>query len=81
MYTILGYANGRREEGLILSASTDLMRVILRCGGDTTELRRVFGEWTAEDGSTVELESLVLSDDTDLSCYTMAASETARAAN
>ena len=81
MYTILRYANGRRVDGLILSASPDLIRVILRRQGDTAELRRVFGEWTGEDGSAVELESLVAGDDTDLTCFALDARESARAAN
>ncbi|HXB74776.1 MAG TPA: hypothetical protein VNY05_41460 [Candidatus Acidoferrales bacterium] len=69
MYTILRYANGQRVDGLILSASPDLIRVALRCQSDTAELRRVFGELTAEDGSPVELESMVAGDHTDLGCY------------
>jgi hypothetical protein len=81
MYTILRYSNGRREDGVVLSASPDLMRVILRNQSDTIELRRAFGEWTAEDGCAVELESLVASDDTDFSCYVGQASEMARVAN
>lgn len=69
MYTILKYANGHMVDGLILSASSDSMRVILRQQGETAELRRVFGEWTAEDGSPVELQSMVAGDHTDLRCY------------
>ena len=69
MYTILRYANGRRVDGLILSASPDSIRVILRRQGDTAEFRRVFGELTAEDGSTVELESMMAGDHTDLGSY------------
>lgn len=70
MYTILRYSNGRRMDGLILSASPDSIRLVLRRQGDTVELRRAFGNWTAEDGSTIELESMVAGDHTDLSCYT-----------
>ena len=69
MYTILKYANGHRVEGLILSASPDLIRVVLRRQGDTAELRRVFGEWTAEDGTSVELESMMAGDQTDMCGY------------
>jgi hypothetical protein len=69
MYTIIKYTNGRRVDGLILSASPDLIRLILRRQGETSELRRVFGEWTAEDGSSVELESMVAGDHFDMSCY------------
>ena len=69
MYTILRYSNGRRMDGLMLSASPDTMRLILRLQNDTIELRRTFGSWTAEDGSIVELESMVAGDHTDLGCY------------
>jgi len=62
MYTILRFGDGRRAEGLILSASPDCIRVILRRQGDTAELRRVFGEWVSSDGSSVELESMVVGD-------------------
>jgi hypothetical protein len=69
MYTILRYANGQRVDGLILSASEDSIRVILRRQGDTAELRQVLGQLTAEDGSPVELESMLAGDHTDLGCY------------
>ena len=81
MYTILRNSNGQWEDGLILSASADVIRMILRCQGDTAEFRRVFGEWTAEDGSTVELESLIVDDGTDLSHYVSGAAERAQVAN
>ena len=66
MYTILRCENGHLVDGLVLSASPDLIRLILRRQGDTSELRRVFGQWVAEDGSTVELESIMAGDHTDL---------------
>jgi len=69
MYTIIKYANGCRAEGLILFASPDLMRVILRQQDDCAELRRVLGKWAAADGSPVELESIVAGEHTDLGCY------------
>jgi hypothetical protein len=70
MYTILRYSNGHRVDGLMLSASCDLIRVILRRRrGDTAELRQVFGEWTGEDGSSVELESMLADDFTDMGCF------------
>jgi hypothetical protein len=81
MYTILRYANGRRADALILSASPDLIRVILRRQGDTAELRRVFGDWIAEDGSPVELESIVAGDHTDLRSYCVEARQRALGAN
>ena len=81
MYTMIRYANGRRVEGIILSASPDSLRVVLRQQGDTTELRRVFGEWTAEDGSAVEVESMLADDTTDLLCYTWELTQHTHTAN
>ena len=80
MYTIIQYRNGRRLEGMILSASRDSIRVVLRQQGDTAELRRVFGEWTAEDGSPVELETLVIGNDADLQIFASYAPERAQTA-
>jgi hypothetical protein len=63
MHTILLYTNGRRAEGIILAASEDSMRVIVRRRTDTVELRRVGGVWTCEDGSPIQFESLVMTGD------------------
>jgi hypothetical protein len=60
MHTILLYPNGRRADGIILSASYDLMRVVLKRSADTVELRRVGGVWTSEDGSRIEFEMLAI---------------------
>jgi len=81
MYTILRFGDGRRAEGLILSASADCIRVILRRQGDTAELRRVFGEWVFSDGSSVELESMVVGDHMQLLPYGVETAESAWAAN
>lgn len=69
MHTILRYENGRRVEGLMLSASQNVIRLALRNQGDTAEFQRVYGVWTAEDGSAVEFESMVMGDHTDLRQY------------
>ena len=58
MHTILLYPNGRRADGIILSASDHIMRVVVRRSGDTVELRNVDGVWTSDDGSRVEFEWL-----------------------
>jgi hypothetical protein len=60
MHTILQYPNGRRADGIILSASQHIMRVVVRRSADTVELRRVGGVWTSEDGSPIELELLAI---------------------
>jgi hypothetical protein len=60
MHTILLYQNGRRADGIILSASQDIMRVVVKRSADTVELRRVGGVWTYENGSPIEFELLAI---------------------
>jgi hypothetical protein len=64
MHTIILYANGRRADGIILSVSKDIMRVVVERKADTVELRRAGGVWTADDGSRIEFESLVIAGNT-----------------
>ena len=59
MHTIVMYPNGRKADGLILAASGDTIRVVIKRRGDTAEFRRVDGVWTSDDGSRVEFETLV----------------------
>jgi hypothetical protein len=66
MHTILLYPNGRRADGIILSASQDIMRVVVKRSADTVELRRVGGVWTSEDGSPIEFELLAIAGQTGL---------------
>jgi hypothetical protein len=70
MHTSLLYPNGRRADGFILSISEDTMRVVLKRSADTVELRRVGGDWTSEDGSRIEFESLLIAGDIDLLRHT-----------
>jgi len=60
MHTILQYPNGRRADGIILSATQDIMRVVVKRRADTVELRRVGGVWTSEDGSRIEFDLLAI---------------------
>jgi hypothetical protein len=64
MHTILLYPNGRRADGIILSASYDTMRVVFKRSADTVDLRRVGGVWTSEDGLPVEFELLSIAGNT-----------------
>jgi hypothetical protein len=64
MHTILLYTNGRRAEGIILSASEDIMRVVVKRSADTVELRRAGGVWTSENGSRIEFEALLIAGNT-----------------
>ena len=69
MHTILVYPNGRKADGLILSASRNTMRIVIKRRGDTAEFRRVRGVWTSEDGSRIEFASLVMGSHTALERY------------
>jgi hypothetical protein len=60
MHVILRYAGGRRRvEGILLAASNDCIRLVVRDYKDTLELRLVSRRWISERGSEVELEALV----------------------
>ena len=50
---------GRRSEGVMLSANQESMRIALRGDADTTELRRVQGQWLADDNQPVDFEVLL----------------------
>jgi hypothetical protein len=64
MHTILLYPNGRRADGIILSASQDMMRVVVKRSADTVELRHVDGVWTSDEGSRIEFELLMVAGNT-----------------
>ena len=62
MYVIIGFSDGTMREGIVLAAGSSRMRIALRHGDDPVELRRAAAQWKAEDGSLVELESVIYSD-------------------
>lgn len=51
--------SGRRTEGIMLSANQESMRIAMRGDADTTELRRVQGQWLADDNRPVDFEVLL----------------------
>ena len=62
MYMVLRWATGARVLAVLLSATYTQMRAILDKEEDTVEFRLVDDHWLSEDGSAVEIESLVASD-------------------
>ena len=59
METILLDANGLCMDAVLLAAGRDRMRVVLRDGNDTLELRWDDGRWVAEDGRTFQFEAWI----------------------
>lgn len=59
MYMILRYATGRRVEAVLLCATRERMKVIVRDQEDTLELNLIGTQWLSECGSPVEIESIV----------------------
>ncbi len=76
MHTILLYPNGRRVNGIILSASEDIMRVAVQRRADIVELRRVGGVWISENGSSIQFEALVIAGNTGFCGYVAPKTET-----
>jgi len=61
METILLDANGLRTEAVLLAVGNGRMRVVLRNGSDTIELRREDEQWISEDGDTFTFEAWIAS--------------------
>ena len=62
MHIILRYPTRRRVEAVLLSATADRMRVVVRNQNDALELHRTGDQWVSDRGSAVEIESLVADD-------------------
>ena len=62
MHIILRYPTRRRVDAILLSATTDRMRVVVSNQNDTLELRLVGGQWLSDRGSAVEIEALMTDD-------------------
>ena len=67
MHLILIYPGGRNMDALLVSATQDLMRVVIRGRGDTSEFKLMEGRWTSESGVPVELGAMLADATTDLS--------------
>ena len=66
MHTILSYPDGRYVEALLLSATKDQLRVVIRGGRDASEFKLIKGHWTSEKGVRVEVGALLTDATTDL---------------
>jgi hypothetical protein len=59
MHLFLLYFNSKPVEAILLAASHDRMRVIIRENPDTIELLRIDGHWLSSEDEPVELASLL----------------------
>jgi hypothetical protein len=63
MHTIIHYPNDQRVEALALSVGRFTMRVVPRGAPDMVELKLINGQWTDENGASIEFESFFLQAD------------------
>ena len=66
MYMILRYDTGRRVEAVLLSATRERIKVVIRDQDDTLELDRLGDRWMTDSGSEFEIESILSDDTTDI---------------
>ena len=62
MYMILRYPTGVNVDAVLLSATRDRLRVMVRDQEDTLDLRLIGSRWISDQGSAVEIESLLVDD-------------------
>jgi hypothetical protein len=62
MYTVIILPGGRQVDALLLSASTNRLRVVVPGPGDTAEFQLIEGRWTSESGGRVELGAILSED-------------------
>jgi hypothetical protein len=66
MYTVIVLPGGRQIDALLLSATTDRLRVVIHGQGDTAEFRLSEGRWISENGGRVELGAILNESSTDV---------------
>ncbi len=59
MHMILRYPTGRRVDAILLSATSERIRAAVKYQGDTVEFRLVGNRWVSEQGTAIEIESLI----------------------
>lgn len=59
MHMILRYPSGRRVDGILLAASADRMRIVVRRVNETIELRLTEGQWISEGRDRVEMDGWI----------------------
>jgi hypothetical protein len=62
MFTVIILPGGRQVDALLLSASTNRLRLAIPGRGDTAEFQLIEGRWTAESGERVELGAIFSED-------------------
>lgn len=62
MFILLRDQTGRHLDGILLSASAEKMRVVIRDHTDTLELCRVDTQWFSDWGTAVEIQSILAED-------------------
>ena len=63
MYLMLSYADGKIVEAVVLSANGDRMRISIPNYEDVLELRNEQDGWILENGERVEIESVILANE------------------
>ena len=65
MYALMVLGGGRQIDALLLSASAERLRVVMRGSRDTAEFRLIEGHWTSESGEHVEVGAILSADQAD----------------
>ena len=65
MYIVIIVPGGRQVEALLLSASPDRLRALIRGRADTAEFKLIEGQWISESGERVELGAILAEDSAD----------------
>ncbi len=55
MHMTLRYSNGRMADCILLAANHNTMRIVVRGGNETVELRLSGENWVSETGEQVEI--------------------------
>ena len=69
MRMMIRYQSGLRVEAILLAASSERMRVVIKTQRDAAELRRAETGWLTEEGEAIEIEALVPIAGTDVSQF------------
>lgn len=66
MFTVIVLPGGRQLDALLLSASTDRLRVVIPGRADTAEFQLIEGRWTSESGGHVEVGAFLAENPADV---------------
>ena len=59
MQILIQRENGTRSSAVVLTASTNRMRVVVRGCSETEEWQNLDGVWRDESGAQIEIEALI----------------------